>query len=95
MFDLKLLAHAEDEFSEAFDWYQKQQTGLGKKFFTEVNQQLTLIEANPYHYPIRYANVLHAVPVKKFPFIIIYWVDDAKQQIVVASIFHTSRQPKY
>jgi hypothetical protein len=67
VFSIELLARAEDEFSDAFDWYEKQQAGLGRKFLTEINQQLTLIEVNPYHYPIRYADVLQAVPVKKVP----------------------------
>ncbi|MHB8208332.1 hypothetical protein [Mucilaginibacter sp.] len=38
MFSVELIAVAEDELSEAYDWYEDQQIGLGNRFYNEVNE---------------------------------------------------------
>lgn len=95
MFNVDLVAEAEDELSEAYDWYEQQLPGLGNKFYKEVNHYLTLLEHDPFQFPVRYVEQLRAVPLNKFPFLIIYWIDQITNMIFVVSIFHTSRDPKY
>ncbi len=95
MFEIILLAQAEDEMAEAYDWYKEQLSGLGNRFYKETNHHLTLIEKNPLWFPIRYAEGLRELPVKKFPFLIIYWTDETTSVVYVTSIFHTSRDPQF
>lgn len=45
MFEIELLFQAENEFSDAFDWYQDKQFGLGNRLFNEVTHYLNLIQA--------------------------------------------------
>ena len=94
MFEIELLPQAENELAEAFDWYEEQLAGLGNKLYKEVDYYFTAIGKNPYHYPIKYKGDLHAVALNKFPYLIIYWVDQLNNLIIVISIFHTSREPK-
>ena len=94
-YKIELLVQAEDEMSESYDYYEAEQTSLGDKFYREINHHLNLIESNPYHHPIRFIEELRALPLKKFPFLIIYWIDEVNQTVFVVSIFHTSRRPNY
>ena len=93
MFKVELLFQAENELSDAYDWYQQQQYGLGDRLFNEVSHYLTLIEINPFHFPVRYTDELRTASLKIFPYLIVYWIDEIKQTVFVTSIFHTSRKP--
>jgi len=33
VFNVELISDAEEELSEAYDWYEKQQVSLGDKFY--------------------------------------------------------------
>jgi plasmid stabilization system protein ParE len=95
VYKVELLALAEDELSNSYDWYEEQQADLGDKFYKEVNYYLSLIENNPYQFPVKYVEELRIASLNKFPFIIIYWIDEPNNSVFVASIFHTSRNPRY
>jgi len=95
VFELELLFQAENELSDAYDWYEEQQLGLGDRLFREVNHFLELIERNPFHFPVRCAQELRTAALKIFPYLIIYWIDEQKSKVFVTSIFHTSRNPQY
>ena len=94
-FDVELLALAEDELSDAYDWYEEQQESLGDKLYYEVNYFLNLLELNPYQFQVRYADDLRAASLNKFPYLIIFWIDEPNYIIYVVSIFHTSRNPQF
>jgi toxin ParE1/3/4 len=94
VFEIELLFHAENELSEAYEWYEEQQPDMGNKLFDEINHYLTLVETNPLQFPIRYAQDLRTAPLKIFPYFIIYWIDEHKHKVFVTSIFHTSRRPQ-
>jgi hypothetical protein len=95
VFEVELLFEAEEELSEAYDWYENQRSGLGNRFFREVNNYLQLIEKNPLHFQVRYPEELRAAALNIFPYLVIYWVDEKTLKVFVTSIFHTSRKPKY
>jgi plasmid stabilization system protein ParE len=94
VFEVQLLSDAEKELSDAFDWYQEQKLGLGIRFYNEVDYYLNLLEKNPYLFPVKYTQEIRAVSLNKFPYLIIYWIDDLDLKVMVLSIFHTSRHPK-
>lgn len=95
MFNAELLADAEDELAEAFDWYEEQQEGLGIRFYREIDYYINLMESNPYLFSVKYTNELRAASLNKFPYLIIFWVDETQFKLFIVSIFHTSRKPKY
>jgi len=91
---IQLLERAEREITDAYTWYESQQYGLGGRFLNQIDYYLDLIGSNPYQYPSRFGQELHVAPIKTFSNLIVYWVDEAQQVVLVTSIFHTSRKPK-
>jgi hypothetical protein len=94
VFEIELLAIAEDELSDSYDWYEDQQIGLGNRFYNEISYYLNLLEKNPFQFPVKYIEELRTVAINKFPFLIIYWIHEISEVIYVVSIFHTSRNPR-
>lgn len=84
---------ASKDFTEAFVWYEQQQNELGQSFQRKVYSKLEKICNNPFHYKRSYKH-FHEAAVDKFPFVIVYLVDEKLKLITVFAIFHTSRNPK-
>ncbi|MDN3580225.1 type II toxin-antitoxin system RelE/ParE family toxin [Mucilaginibacter flavus] len=91
-YDLKIRQEASKEFSNAFAWYEEQQQGLGATFANAIQRKLNQITRYPYHYKADY-NQYHQAVIEKFPFLIVYTIDEKLKQINVMAIFHTSRNP--
>jgi toxin ParE1/3/4 len=79
------------EIREAMDYYDEQQAGLGQRFEAELNKNLLKLQKNPF-FRIRYDKV-RCLPVKKFPYLVHYTVDEANNLIFIHAVFHTSRDP--
>jgi plasmid stabilization system protein ParE len=92
-YSYRLKREASIEFADAFVWYEEQQEGLGELFNISVDGKLRQICNNPFHYKISYKR-FHEVLTDKFPFLIVYFVDEKNKLIIVTAIFHTSRNPK-
>ena len=84
---------AGEEIEEAALWYNSQQTGLGRRFTQIVRNDIKFVCKNPLAFALRYKNV-RAIPLKKFPFLIYYRVNETDKQIIVISVFHTSQNPE-
>ncbi len=81
------------EMHEAFNWYQKQQSGLGDKFISELEGYFHVINTNPKSFKRSY-KVYREIPLKIFPFVIVYFINEAEKIVVIISVFHTSRNPE-
>lgn len=81
------------EYTEAFIWYEEQQDGLGDLFKLIFQNKLKSICNNPLHYKKSYKSY-HEALTDKFPFLIVYTVDEKAKVVTVIAIFHTSRNPK-
>jgi plasmid stabilization system protein ParE len=90
-YELVFKEEADQEITESFIWYEKQQLGLGELFLSEIDKGISLILSNPYQYAIRHNNKRAAV-IKRFPFLIIYEI--IENEIVIYAVFHSSRDPK-
>ena len=49
-----IAAEAWEEIDEAFDWYKRQETGLGDRFFMSLKRSIELAKAQPEFYPLRF-----------------------------------------
>jgi hypothetical protein len=94
LFSYKLYPDAEQEYLDAYLWYEEQQEGLGEKFAISVRKKLQLIYTNPDFYSKKKGRYHEAPLYKPFPFVIVYFVDKKENLVVVTSIFYTSRNPK-
>ena len=86
-----LLPEAQDEFDEAFDWYEAQQPGLGVMFSDRVQELLDQIAVNPRRHQVVMGEVRRAV-MRRLPYSLFYRIEGTK--IVVFAVFHAKRDPK-
>ena len=92
MYKAIILPLAKQDISEAANWYNSKQKGLGKRFTQEVRSKVLLISQNPKISAIRYDDVPTAV-LDVFPFMIHYTVDDQNKTVIISAVFHTSLNP--
>lgn len=79
------------DVQQAIDYYEEQQAGLGVKFENALNNQLTTLEKNPF-FQVRYDDV-HCLPLKKFPYMVHFTVNENSKLVTVRAVFHTSLDP--
>ncbi len=79
------------DIQDAVAWYNSQQKGLGRKFYNEVKKHLKHLKINPY-FQIRYENV-RCLPIRKFPYMIHFTVNELDKIIKVHAVTGTSRDP--
>jgi plasmid stabilization system protein ParE len=82
---------AQIDLKDAYFWYERQRTGLGKELVSHIDACLASVKRNPFSYPLKYKVVRRAL-VSRFPYGIFYLIEE--QTIVVVAIFHAKRDPR-
>jgi mRNA-degrading endonuclease RelE of RelBE toxin-antitoxin system len=91
-FTIRIEPEAGEDIQEGIDWYNEQQTGLGKEFHAAVKAHIKKLQTNPF-YQVRYDNV-HCLPLKKYPYMIHFTINEESRVVVVHAVLNTSRDPK-
>lgn len=92
-YPFRLHAQAHEEYIEAYEWYELKQPGLGNRFMNCVEKRLQQISEHPEYYGKRHSHFREA-KVENFPYMIVYEFFRRKQQIHIAAIYHSKRNPK-
>ncbi len=82
---------AESELTEAYDWYEERDEGLGADFLRRVDAVLNTVARNPLLYPVIHRNVRRAL-TRRFPYEVYFIVDGGI--ISVLAVMHSRRDPK-
>ena len=90
-FLVKIEPEAREDIQSSINWYNKQQLGLGRKFLDEIQKTFNSLSKNPF-YQRRYKSVF-CFPIKKFPFMIHFTIDNENKIVTVRGVFHTSLNP--
>ncbi|TYR36327.1 type II toxin-antitoxin system RelE/ParE family toxin [Sphingobacterium phlebotomi] len=93
LYEIELSQKALYELDEAYEWYEEQLSGLGTRLLKEVNKYLTTISKSPKLFQVHFPNEIRMVPLKVFPYLIVYWIDETNAKVAVLSIFHAKRHP--
>lgn len=93
MYNAIILPEAKEDIRESAIWYNSISFGLGKKFTSEIKEEINFIKQNPNSSNIRYDDIRTRV-LNTFPYMIHYIVDETNETIVVLAVLHTSRNPK-
>lgn len=83
---------AADEYEEAFTWYEERSIIAADSFIIAVQNAINAACSDPYRYRNTYKN-LREITLKKYPFNLVYYIDDEHQTIVIISIYHHKRNP--
>lgn len=79
------------EITESIDFYESRRKGLGKEFLIYLKSVFHILKSNPELFPVKRKSIYREVSLKKFPFTIIYEI--MKDEVIIYSVFHTSRNP--
>ena len=90
-FKLIIVPEAEIEISEAIVYYESKQQGLGSIFVQYLDGYFYTLVKGKAFFEIKRKPTFNELPIKKFPFIIIYEV--VRNTIIVYSVFNTHQNP--
>jgi len=77
------------DIQDAVDYYETKREDLGAYFYQIVDEYIESIAKNPF-FQIRYKDY-HGLPVKIFPYIILYYIDEKEKIVYILSVFNTSQ----
>lgn len=75
------------DIQDAVDYYEFKSEGLGTKFYETLEEHIAIISKSPF-LQLRYKDY-QALPIKKFPFILLYFIDDTSKIVYIMSVFTT------
>lgn len=84
---------AASEYEDAFNWYEERSTQASEAFIISVQNAIEAICQNPYRYRNTYKS-LREITLRKYPFNLIYYIDEESKIIIVFSIYHHKRNPE-
>lgn len=90
-YQIKVEPEALDDIQQGIDWYNEQQSGLGRKFLAEVKMGFKSLKINPF-FQIRYDNV-RCLPLKNYPFMVHFTVHEADKLVIIRAVFNTHLNP--
>lgn len=91
VFKIKILKLAEFEIDESIHFYENRSKGLGKRFFIYLKSYYKILKTNPELFEIKKEPFYRELPLKKFPFVIIFEIYN--EDVIIHSVFNTSRNP--
>ena len=91
-FKLIISPLAEIDLTEAYTHYADISFRVLSSFDKEVEEAYNILENSPF-FNERYKNV-RGLPLKTFPYIIFYTLDEIHKTIEIRSIFNTHQDPK-
>jgi plasmid stabilization system protein ParE len=80
------------EYVAALKWYKKRSKVAANNFVKEMDIAIAAICAEPYRFRINYQQ-FRELSLKKYPFYIIYSIEETKHQVLIFSVFHQKRNP--
>lgn len=89
-YNLVLQHEAVLDIQEAFEWYEKLESGLGNKLIMEIEICLEKITTHPLHYS--YVNdIYRRIRLDRFPYLLIYEIEEGR--VNITSLRHAKRKP--
>lgn len=89
---IRFLAPAEIEMFEASAYYEMQVKNLGANYLDIIEEAIKEISENPETWPVVDQGIRRRL-VRRFPFSILYTVDD--DTIIIVAVMHQKQKPNY
>lgn len=81
------------EYTEAIAWYKIRSDKAAVNFVKEVAESIKMICDNPLRFKNPYKN-FRETSLKKYPYSIVYFLEDRKRTVIISSVFHNKRNPQ-
>lgn len=83
---------AAEEYEEAFIWYEERSSIAADSFIIAVGNAIHAACEAPHRYRNTYKK-FRELTLKKYPFNLVYHIDDVRATIIIVSIYHHKRNP--
>ncbi|WP_127129870.1 type II toxin-antitoxin system RelE/ParE family toxin [Pseudoflavitalea rhizosphaerae] len=93
-YSYKLHPLVQDDYNEAYEWYEDQQKGLGERFVKAVRARINEILINPEVYSSKGNRKFREAQVEFFPYLIVYKVSKKNKELLITSIHHMKKRPR-
>jgi len=84
---------AAEEYLSSLFWYKRKSPFAAEQFVKRIDETLSRLTHDPKRFRNTYKN-FYEVRVKKFPYSIVYFIDEEEQKVIITSIFHQKRNPR-
>ncbi len=81
-------------YTDAVNWYCERNIETANNFIIAIETKIKIICADPKRYKSNYKN-FRETHLIRFPFSLIYFIDDTNKLISLTAIFHHKRNPRY
>jgi plasmid stabilization system protein ParE len=81
---------ADLDVAAAYQWYESEQTGLGREFLEELRNAYDRIAEEPFRYQALQSGIRRAL-IRRFPYAVYFAVET--EAVVVLAVLHASRNP--
>ncbi len=91
-YKINLEKGAKLDIDDALFYYKNNVSkSVAKNFSTDVRERFKAIKINPYYR--QYANGYRGLPLKTFPYIIFFKIDEENKIVYINSVFETHQHP--
>lgn len=91
-FKVVISCNAETEISIAYDYYARFSKSAVMSFRKQLIYSYKKIQQNPF-FEIRYLDI-RALPIRKYPYILFFRVNELTKTIYILSVFCTHQNPE-
>ena len=81
------------EYESGMEWYRLRSENAALNFEIAVKEKIEVLRFRPDTYKRTYKQ-FHEVSLKKYPYCIIYLIDEKAKRVIISSIFHHNRNPR-
>lgn len=95
-YEIVLRKEAQIDLDEIFIWYEEQKIGLGLIFISEFERIIHKIAKHPFYASyVATETDVRSASLKKFPYEVIYRINQANNQVRIIAIIHQHRNPEW
>jgi len=91
-FKIVITQKAHIDILEGVEWYDKQSTDIGKRFYQTIQKKFKTLRQNPF-FQVRYEDV-RCLPLGKYPYLIHFVLDEERELIIVIGVICTYLNPE-
>jgi len=81
------------EFKDAVIWYNVHSKRAAENFIIAIREKTVSICKNPLRYRNSYKH-FRETSLKKYPYYLIYFIDESKKIVILTSVYHHKRNPR-
>ncbi len=92
-YGIRYQPRAVQEYESAAVWYRERSEQAAINFIAAVKEKTDILKSDPLRYGKRYKE-FRELRLKKYPFNLIYFVNEDAKLVIISSIYHHKRNPK-